>query len=196
MQLFTEAVYRYHEQTRPTVENFFLPDEEEFLTSIGYTPHEMFDYVQEYATQGVPTPGTVLLIASVRRAYFMTIQRGMRGGATLLREADLPRETEEYQDIAYLPRIIRKAEAKLYGTLPQQVMYYCPKDRAFLQSHGNIHPADFLNMVWGAHGDKQKVVTHVLRIMKEASDLAARQATQAPPSAPEAADGEGSCKID
>lgn len=166
MQMFTEAVYRYHEQTRPMVDHFFLPEEVSLLASIGYNPYEMFDYVEDYATKGDPSPSTVLLIAAARRAFFMTVQRGMAGGAQL-REIDLPRETEEFQDIAYLPRIIRKAEAKLYGTLPRNVMYYCPKDRAFLRSHGDIHPADFLYLVWRAHGDKQKVVSYVLRVMKD-----------------------------
>ena len=173
MQMFTEAVYRFHEQTRPSAEHYFLPEEVELLASIGYSPHEMYDYVEDYATQGDPTPSTILLIAAARRAFFMTVQRGIAGSA-LLREIDLPRETEEFQDIAYLPRIIRKAEAKLYGTLPKNVMYYCPKDRAFLRSHGGIHPADFLYVVWGAHGDKQKVVSYVLRTMKEKGELSAQ----------------------
>lgn len=179
MQMFTEAVGRFHEQPQPMVDHFFLPDEIELLASIGYTAHEMFDYVEDYALHGDPSPSTVLLIAAARRAFFLTVQRGIAGSAALLREIDLPRETEEFQDIAYLPRIIRKAEAKLYGTLPQRVMYYCQKDRAFLRSHGGIHPADFLYMVWAAHGDKQKVVSHVLRTMKENGDAPVPPAPEA-----------------
>lgn len=166
MQMFTDAVYRYHEEPRPPVERFFLPEELELLSSIGYTAHEMYDYVEDYATKGDPSPSTILLIAAARRAFFTTVQRGIVG-STLLREIDLPRDNEEFQDIAYLPRIIRKAEAKLYGTLPHSVMYYCQKDRAFLRSHGGIHPADFLYAVWGAHGNKQVVISYVLRMMKE-----------------------------
>ena len=166
MQMFTAAVYRFHEQAQVVADHFFLPEEQALLGEIGYTPHEMLDYVRDYATSGEPTPSTVLLIAAARRAFFVRVQRGMAGG-TLLKEADIPRETEEYQDIAYLPRIIRKAEAKLYGTLPRSVMYYCEKDRAFLRAHGSIHPADFLYEVWNAKGDKQKVVSYVLRVMKE-----------------------------
>lgn len=164
--MFTDAVYRYHEEPRPPVERFFLPEELELLSSIGYTAHEMYDYVEDYATKGDPSPSTILLIAAARRAFFTTVQRGIVG-STLLREIDLPRDNEEFQDIAYLPRIIRKAEAKLYGTLPHSVMYYCQKDRAFLRSHGGIHPADFLYAVWGAHGNKQVVISYVLRMMKE-----------------------------
>lgn len=166
--MFTDSVYRFHEQVQVTPDHFFLPEEKALLDEIGYTQHEMFDYVKEYATTGEPTPSTVLLIAAARRAYFVTVQRSMAGSA-LLKEADIPRETEESQDIAYLPRIIRKAEGKLYGILPRSVMYYCPKDRAFLREHGNIHPADFLYVVWSARGDKQKVVSYVLRVMKESA---------------------------
>ena len=72
--------------------------------------------------------------------------------------------------------MIRKAEAKLHGTLDDNVMYYCEKDRDFLRKHGNIHPADFLQMTWTAHGDKQKMVSAVLNAI---------HATQAAPS-PEA----------
>ena len=164
--MFTEAVYRFHEQVQPSADHFFLPDEQDLLSRIGYSAHEMFDYVKDYAQTGEPSPSTVLLIAAARRAFFVTVQRGMAGSA-LLTERDIPRETEEFQDIAYLPRIIRKAEAKLYGTLPHSVMYGCVRDRAFLRAHGAIHPADFLYAVWNAKGDKQKVVTYVLRVMKE-----------------------------
>lgn len=166
MQMFTDAVYRFHEQPQLAVEHFFLPEEKALLDEIGYTLHEMYDYVKEYATVGEPSPSTVLLIAAARRAYFLTVQRSMAGSA-LLKESDIPRETEESQDIAYLPRIIRKAEAKLYGIMPRGIMYYCAKDRAFLRSHGDIHPADFLYVVWTARGDKQKVVSYILRVMKE-----------------------------
>ena len=176
-QMFTEAVYRYHEQPQPiAADHFFLPEEKELLASIGYTPHEMFDYVEDYATLGEPSPSTVLLIAAARRAFFLKEQRGTTGGASPLREIDLPRETDEYQDIAYLPRIIRKAHAKLHGILPPRVMYYCPKDRAFMKNHGDIHPADFLYEVWDARGDWQKVVARVLRMIKENSAAQASRA--------------------
>lgn len=172
MAMFAEMVARFHTQDTTSGERFVLPHEQEMLASIGYTPQEIYGYVEDYARLGDPTPSTVLLIAAARRSFFLTVQRGI-AGSTQLRETDLPREDETLQDIGYLPRIIRKAESKLYGTLPPGVMYYCAKDRAFLRSHGGIHPADFLYVVWGAHGDRQKVVSYVLRMMsssKEHSD--------------------------
>ena len=169
MQVFTAAVYRFHEQGRMGAEQFFLPGEQAFLASMGYMPQEMYDYVADYATLGDPTPSSILLIAAARRAFFLTNQRGIMGGAVQLKESDIPRESDEFQDIAYLPRIIRKAEAKLHGTLPRNLMFYCEKDRAFLRTHGDIAPADFLYAVWAAHGDRQKVISYVLRMMKEAA---------------------------
>lgn len=165
MSMFTEMVARYHEQEVVQGERFVLQHERELLESIGYTSQEMFDYVREYARLGDPGPSTILLIAAVRRSFFLTVQRGIVGSERL-NESDFPREEERMQDIAYLPRMIRKAEAKLYGTLPSGMMYYCAKDRAFLREHGDIHPADFLYVVWGTHGDRQKVISYVLRMMK------------------------------
>ncbi len=167
MTLFKDAVERYHLRPQTAVERFFLPDEQEFLASIGSGVAEMHSYVQEYATKGEPSPATALLIAAARRSFFMTQQRGMSGNAQPVRAKDLPSEHEEFQEIAYLPRIISKASAKLYGTLDSSVMYYCEKDRQFLREHGNIPPADFLYLTWSARGDKQKIVMHVLNAMRD-----------------------------
>lgn len=169
MSLFYAAVERYHLNPQTSIDRFFLPDEVEFLAKIGHQPAEMHAYVQEYATLGDPSPTTILLIASVRRAFFLTAQRGISGNAAPVSAESLPAETEDLQEIAYLPRIIRKAEAKLFGTLDSRIMYGCAKDRQFLREHGNIHPADFLYLTWNARGDKQKLVSAVLNAMKQQS---------------------------
>ncbi len=165
MTLFKDAVERYHLRPQTAIERFFLPEELEFLASIGYTPAEMHGYVQEYATLGEPSPSTTLLIAAARRSFFMTHQRGI-SGAQPVPARELPPENEEYQEIAYLPLIIRKATLKLHGTLDPRVMYYNEKDRQFLREHGDIPPADFLYLTWTARGDKQKIVMHVLNAMR------------------------------
>ncbi len=185
MTLFKDAVERYHLRPQTAVEQFFLPAEQEFLASIGSSAAEMHAYVQEYATRGEPSPATALLIAAARRSFFMTQQRGMSGNAQPVRARDLPAENEEFQEIAYLPRIISKASAKLYGTLDSSVMYYCEKDRQFLREHGNIPPADFLYLTWSARGDKQKIVMHVLNAMRGNKPHAAEEhATKPAPAAP------------
>ncbi len=172
MTLFQDAVDRYHMNPQTLAERFFLPEELEFLASIGSHGAEMHRYVQEYATKGEPSPSTALMIAATRRSFFMTQQRGMSGNAQPVRARDLPSENEEFQEIAYLPRIISKATAKLYGTLDPSVMYYCEKDRQFLREHGNIPPADFLYLTWAARGDKQKIVLHVLNAIRDKNQRA------------------------
>ncbi len=169
MRIFREAVERYHASPHRQVENFFMPDEVELFTSIGYYPTELFPYIRDYATMGNPSPSTCLLIAAARRSFFNISQRGRRGQTQFLLESQLPRESETFQDIPYMPRLIRKAEAKLHGILDPSVMYYCEKDRTFLAEHGDIHPADFLYLVWHARGDKPKIISVILQATKSKS---------------------------
>ncbi|MBQ4613658.1 MAG: hypothetical protein IJB31_01850 [Akkermansia sp.] len=176
MDLFRNAVERYHERPQTSIDRFFLPEEVKILADMGYQPAEMHAYIQEYAVKGDPSPSTILLIAAARRSFFITQQRGISGNARPVRAIDLPPETDDFQEIAYLPRIISKAAAKLFGTLDPSIMYYDEKDRLFLREHGNIHPADFLYLTWQAHGDKQKMVSAVLN--------AIRSAQQQPPATP------------
>lgn len=172
MSLFRDAVERYHQNSRMPAGSFFLPEELEFLHSIGYSAEEMHAYVQDYAMLGEPSPTTALLIAAMRRSYFIISQRGISGNQTPVRAGDLPAETDDFQEIPYLPRIIRKAEAKMYGTLDSSIMYGDAKDRAFLREHGNIPPADFLYWAWIFRGDRQKMVTAVLNAIRSAAPAA------------------------
>ncbi len=163
MRIFRDGVERYHASSTRNPDHFFLPEESALFDSIGYGPIELYPYIKAYATEGYPSPSMALLIASVRRSFFMTAQRSIRGQMPILLESQLPKEYEALQDIAYMPRIIRKAEAKLHGNLDPNVMYYCAQDRAFLKEYGNIHPADFLYLVWNARGDKQKIISIILK---------------------------------
>ncbi len=171
---------RYHLRPQTPVDRFFLPEESEFLASIGATESEMHAYIKDYATLGDPSPTSALLIAAARRNFFLTQQRGISGGAQPMTERDLPSEAEDYQEIPYLPRIIRKAQAKLQGTLPASVMFYSEKDRQFLRGHGGIHPADFLYQTWWARGDTQKLVSAVLNAMNAAAKEAEKAGDPAP----------------
>ena len=166
MALFREAVERYLVNSQTPAERFYLPEEQNFLKSIGYQPAEMHGYVREYAEKGAPSPSTTLLIAAVRRNYFLNAMRGISGNAKPITAADLPAETDEFQEIAYLPRIIRKAEAKLYGTLAPDIMYGDEKDREFLRTHGDFHLADFLQLAAVARSDRQRLVSAVLNAMR------------------------------
>ena len=123
----------------------------EFLNSIGYKPREMFDFVEDLGDEGEPTESTALLIAAVRRDYFLVVQDGKHSNVEITAN-DIPSRADAYEGIAYLPRIIAKAEAKLRGELHPNLMFCCGGDRKFLADHG-IHPADFLRHVWAADGD-------------------------------------------
>ena len=107
--------------------------------------------------------------------------RGISGNAKPITAKDLPAETDEFQEIAYLPRIIRKAEAKLYGILAPEIMYGDEKDREFLRSHGNFHLADFLQLAAAARSDRQKLVSAVLNAMRsQGTPLPGTSAESAP----------------
>ena len=54
----------------------YSEDDLSFLSSIGYKPRELFDFVEDLADEGAPTESTALLIASVRRDYFLVVQNG------------------------------------------------------------------------------------------------------------------------
>ena len=89
----------------------------------------------------------------------MTVQRG-EPSTHVVTPADLPAKTAELGGFAWLPRIIAKARAKLRGEMDPDIMYGCGGDRAFL-SKIDIHPADFLRVVWAAGDDDQKVLQYV-----------------------------------
>ncbi len=72
----------------------------------------------------------------------------------------LPAKTEEMDGIVWLPRIIQKAMGRLRGELPNDLMYCCGGDRKFFRTH-DVHPADFLRMVWAAKGKPDKVLAYI-----------------------------------
>ena len=59
-----------------------------------------------------------------------------------------------------LDRLLPKAEAKLRGEMPPELMYVCGGDRKFFRTH-QIDPADFLRRVWKARGDYAEIITWV-----------------------------------
>jgi predicted dehydrogenase len=125
-----------------------------FLASIGHTGQEFFDFVEDFAKGGEPTLETALKIASVRREYFLKEQRGAPT-TRRISVSELPSKDAEVEGIGWLPRLLPKAEAKLRGEMPPELMYGCGGDRKFFRTYG-IDPADFLRRVWtagGKHGD-------------------------------------------
>ncbi len=165
---FTELFQRcitQHKQGK-TFASWFSAADTAFLESIGYTQQEFFDFVDDHCNYGDPSIETALLIAAVRRDYFLVEQRGKRSDE-IVSPDQLPPKAAEVEGIAWLPRIIAKARAKLRGEMDPDTMYDCGGDRMFL-SQRNIHPADFLRVTWAAREDDQRIIDYV----KSASALA------------------------
>ena len=137
------------------------------LDSIGYTEQEFFDFVEDFAKGGLPTLETALEIAAVRRDYFLNEQHGKRS-AHQIDMAALPSKDAEVAGIGWLPRLIPKAEAKLRGEMPPDLMYGCGGDRKFFRTN-SIDPAEFLRQVWQAGGKNEAVVEWVKRTRKIAA---------------------------
>ena len=164
LSLFDRCVARF--QSGDDDFNKYYTDEDlAFLTSIGYKPREFFDFVEDYVDAGAPPPSTAVLIASVRRDYLNTVMDGKLSDKEIT-PSELPPKQAELGGIAWLPRIIAKAKAKLRGELDPDIMFSCGGDRAFLQEHG-IPPADFLRAVWAYEDDEAKIVDFVKSYSKE-----------------------------
>ncbi len=141
-------------------ENYYTPADLAFLASIGHQPREFFDFVEDFCGEGEPSISTALLIAAVRRDYFLVVQKGSASDQVLTRD-EVPGFGEELKGMAYLPRIIAKGRAKLRGELDPDIMFGCGGDRHFLKKHGDIHPADFLRRLWAAGTDDDKIATWI-----------------------------------
>ena len=130
-----------------------------FLASIGHTEQEFFDFVEDFVRGGEPTLQTALKIASVRRDYFLQEQKG-KPSAHQISMDKLPAKDAEIEGIGWLPRLIPKAEAKLRGEMPPDLMFGCGGDRKFFKTH-HVDPAEFLRKVWNTKGNQAEVVSWV-----------------------------------
>jgi hypothetical protein len=160
LQLF-EQCRSLHAKGREDFENFYSDADRAFLASIGCKEREFHDFVEDLNNEQEPAASTALLIAAVRRDFFLTIQKGKPSPRVLTRE-ELPTFGDTLEGIAYLPRILAKARAKLRGELDPDIMFGCGGDRNFLRKHGDKHPADFLRHVWAAGEDDAALVAFVL----------------------------------
>jgi hypothetical protein len=166
LALFDRCVSRYRAGDLD-FEGYYSPADLDFLREIGCQTREFFDFVEDFCEDNNPSPSTALLVAAVRRDYFITVQHRIPCSGPVLTRDDVPGFGEELAGMAYLPRILAKARAKLRGTLDPDLMFGCGGDRNFLRKHGNLHPADFLRQVWAAadndHGVASWVAASVAR---------------------------------
>jgi hypothetical protein len=157
-QIYEKAIALYRAGER-TPEPLFDEAGMAFLTSIGHTPHELFDFIEDVVKNGEPDFACVLLIAAARRDYFLYAQHG-KLSARVRPLDDFPPKSDKLSGIEWLPRIIEKARAKLRGELPLDLMYGCAGDLGFLKRY-DFSPADFLRYVWSAGDDTAKIVAFV-----------------------------------
>ena len=144
--LYDRAVEAFEADLRDP-DHMFSDEEKTFLESIGATPQEIFDYVEDWAEDGEPTPEIVREVTGLRRDYFLKVQEGKLGSAESKSDG-LPSPWASLGGHRWLPRIIAKARAKLRGELPSHIMYGCGGDRPFLRKR-NIGLPEFLKVVLG-----------------------------------------------
>ena len=123
VELFDACVDEYDEGNED-FESWFCDEDQDFLKSIGCREREFFDFVEDNVGSGgeEPTAITALLVAAVRRDYFLTIQKGVPS-PHLVAPSELPEKTAELDGIVWLPRILVKARAKLRGEMDPDTMF-------------------------------------------------------------------------
>ena len=139
---------------------FFTADELAWLSSNGLCAQNLYDYAEDQNNHGEPGYDNALAIEAVRRDYFLNIQAG-RPSTTPLDDTKLPAKADAIKGIAWLPRLLPKARAKLRGELPASLMYCCGGDRNFFKTH-DIQPAEFLSLVWRHERDDAAIVDWVV----------------------------------
>ena len=157
--VWEKAVKRYGLGNRD-VSSYFNEEETDFLRFIGLTSQEVYDFAEDYVIRGEPDFATFALIQDIRRSYFLKVEKGQASEKTLDPES-LPDGDTEINGIPWLLRIIQKAKAKLCGELHPDIMYSCGNDRKFLKKH-DIHPAEFLRVVWENENDENAIIDWVI----------------------------------
>ena len=103
-------------------DSMFEPDEVSFLESIGCSAQEMFDFCDDYVGWDDVIYEHVEALQAVRYEHF--VEELDSQPATHRMEMDeFPPKDAEVEGIAWLPRLIVKARAKLAGQLPADLMY-------------------------------------------------------------------------
>jgi hypothetical protein len=142
-------------------ETYFSPKEVDFFSTNGLRAQDVYDYAEDFTGAAEPGWDIALAIEMVRRDYFLNVQHGAASKVVL--DIDrMPAKSDAIQGIEWLPRIIPKTKAKLRGELPSSLMYCCGGDRRFFKTL-DIHPAEFLSLVWRHEHDDAAVVAWVVR---------------------------------
>jgi hypothetical protein len=159
--LYDKAVALYATGQRGA-DTFFTADESAWLASNGITAQHLYDYAEDQTNyDGQPGYDIALGIELIRRDYFLNVQHG-KPSTTIADPATWPAKDATVQGIGWLPRILPKARAKLRGELPSSMMYGCGGDRKFFTAH-DIHPTEFLNLIWRLDGNDDAIIDWVVR---------------------------------
>lgn len=161
--LYDKAVKLYA-SGRQGADTYFTSEELAFLAANGISAQHLYDYAEDYNNYGEPGYDRALAIEQIRRDYFLNVQHGKSSGKTVP-TASLPAKTDAVKGIDWLPRLIPKTKAKLRGELPADLMYSCGGDRAFFKKH-DIHPAEFLSLVWRNENNDAAIVDWVVQRAK------------------------------
>jgi len=100
----------------------FGPDEVAFLESIGCSAQEMFDFCDDYVGWDDVIYEHIVELQAVRHDHF---KNGLNSQPAIrcMEMHEFPPKDAEVEGIAWLPRLIVKARAKLAGQLPADLMY-------------------------------------------------------------------------
>ncbi len=158
--LYDKAVELYA-SGRTGADTYFTAAESAFLAANGLTAQNLYDYAEDQKGYGEPGYDRAFAIELVRRDYFLNVQGGKIPGQ-MIDGAALPAKTDAIKGIEWLPRLIPKTKAKLRGELPASLMYSCGGDRAFFTKH-DIHPAEFLSLVWRNEHNDAAIVDWVVK---------------------------------
>ena len=161
--LYAEAVARYAAGQRNAAQ-MFSPAEHAFLSANGIAAQHLYDYAEDDRNYGGPGIDHAVAIELVRRDYFLNVQHG-RASTDVLDVSTMPSKSETVSGIAWLPRLLPKARAKLRGELPASLMFGCGGDRAFFEEH-DILPSEFLALRCRHENDDAAVVAWVVRRKK------------------------------
>ena len=93
-----------------------------FLESIGCSALEMFDFCDDYVRWGDVIYDHVEELQAVRLDHFQNTLNG-KPAEHRMDIDEFPEKSAEVEGIAWLPRLITKARAKLAGSLPADLMY-------------------------------------------------------------------------
>ena len=130
-----------------------------FLTTIGCTAQELFDFVDDSLQYDDLDFDTALAVAAIRRDYFLDVMHGKSTGRIATMES-LPAKSAAVDGIAWLPRLIVKARLKLRGEMPADLMYGCAGDRPFLRGV-NMDLPGFLQLVRDSGDNDRRIIDAV-----------------------------------